>query len=69
MPPQNPKNFAISAAGTDLGLGDMLTQQLQDQEMERKKKLMTQAPRNYGDSALGPAAMSLLGKGGGLGAF
>lgn len=34
------KNIALSPAASDLGLGDQLVQQLQDQDAERKKKLM-----------------------------
>jgi hypothetical protein len=37
MPTMNMKNIPLSAAGTDLGLGNQLTNQLQD-EMEEEKK-------------------------------
>lgn len=61
----NPKNYAISSAAADLGLGDQLTQQLADQEDERKKKLMTAGkgalPSAYGDGVMGLASMNLLG--------
>jgi hypothetical protein len=52
------KNFAISSAGVDLGLGDQVQQQLQDQEEERKKKLLQMSKM----PAYGPATMSLLGQ-------
>jgi hypothetical protein len=52
------KNFALSPAGTDLGLGDQVKQQLEDSEDERKKKLMQQAKQS---SATGPATMQLFG--------
>ena len=56
------KNMPSAAA--DLGLGDMLTQQLQDQEEERKKKIrqrLGQSPSAFGDNTLGPATMALFG--------
>lgn len=60
------KNNALSPAAVDLGLGDQLTQQLADQEMERKKKIMGGAgrqsmPAMYGDSTMGLAVMNLYG--------
>ena len=63
MPMPNPKNFALSAAGLDLGLGDAVKQQLQDQEAERKKKLL-----QLGKMDIYGAAGQLLGPaGGGMG--
>lgn len=50
-----------SAAAMDLGLsgqGDRLTKQLQEQQEELRKKRRQQMPAA---SAMGPAAMSLLG--------
>jgi hypothetical protein len=38
MPPAGAKNTFLSPAATDLGLGDSLSQQLQDEEDERKRK-------------------------------
>lgn len=60
------KNYALSPAAADLGLGEQLTQQLADQETERKKKLMGGAGKNalpaaYGDSTMSLAAMNLFG--------
>lgn len=55
------KNFMLSPAAMDLGLGDQLKQQLDDQEIERKKKLAQAA---QGGAGLGPATMSLFGFGG-----
>lgn len=56
MPPTSGKNLALSQSGMDLGLGDMVKQQLEDQEEERKKKLLRMANPQFG-----PASMSLLG--------
>lgn len=50
------KNFQLSPAGQDLGLGDQLKQQLDAQEIERKKKLLQQAQNVQG---LGAATQSL----------
>lgn len=61
MPVPNPKNLGISTAGIDLGLGNQLSQQLEDEEDERRKKALKNNPGQYGDSTLGPASMSLLG--------
>lgn len=62
----NPKNFGLTPAATDLGLGDAVKQQLEDQEAERKKKLLQLGKMDaFGGS---PASMSLLGPaGGGMG--
>ena len=61
MPPMNPKNFALSPAGTDLGLGQQLYSELTDEEERRKKLKEGQGtdPAKFGDSVMGPAAMSL----------
>ena len=45
MPPMNQKNYAMNPAVSDLGLGDQLSQQLDDQEEERKKKLLQAVAR------------------------
>ncbi len=41
MPPPNPKNLGLSPVAQDLGLGDMLIQQQEDEtaELVKKKKL------------------------------
>ena len=63
MPPMNPKNFALSAGATDLGLG--LGQQLNEELLteEEKRKRLKEGQQgnlsNYGDSVLGPASMQL----------
>lgn len=48
------KNMMISPAVSDLGLGDQLVQSLQDEDEERKKKLLQQANQmsNMGAPAL-----------------
>lgn len=63
MPATSAKNLPLSPAGADLGLnagglGEDMTQQLQEQETQRKKKLLGQPT-----SALDPtsAAFMLLG--------
>jgi len=58
------KNMPLSPASSALGLGDQLTQQLQDDVDERRKKLMQSsmaAPGAFGASAMSPASMALLG--------
>jgi hypothetical protein len=52
------KNFALSPAASDLGLGDMLSQQLQDDLANRKKKAL-QMKGAQGDlrAALEPSVM------------
>lgn len=60
--PTSSKNTLLSPAATDLSLGDSLSQQLQDQLAERKKKLMAAAQTP--GSLFGGAAMDLgLGNG------
>lgn len=62
------RNFPTSQAATDLGLGDALVQQMQDQDEERKKKLLQQGttPSTLGVNGdmQSPAAQALLGQGG-----
>lgn len=58
------KNFSLSGVATDLGLGDMTKVQLDDEETERKKKLMqAKGPMGFGDQLMGSAASMLLGRG------
>lgn len=40
MPATRPSGLTRAPASADLGLGDQITQQLADQEEERKKKMM-----------------------------
>lgn len=65
----NPKNLSLSPAAQELGMGDMVRQQLQDSLDERKKKLLASkgAPGGNSPSALNPATLSLF-SGGGMGA-
>lgn len=58
MSATNPKNAALSAAATDLGLGAQLMAQATMMENERKKKLTQLAP---GAPLLGGAAQALFG--------
>lgn len=51
------KNFPLSPAAQDLGLGDMANQQLQDQVEERRKKLI----QNSQVGAIGSGISSALG--------
>lgn len=65
---QSAKNFGLSPAATDLGLGDMVRQQVEDAEVERKKKLLRDQNGTagaYGSDILGPASLALLGQVGG----
>ena len=55
------KNISLSPAASDLGLGDQLKQQLDDEEEARKKKMLQQAS---GLTGLGMGTMSLFGQGG-----
>jgi len=57
MPPSNPKNLGLTTAATDLGLGDMLGQQTQDETDEQRKKRLAAMQQGTG----GGAAMDLLG--------
>lgn len=59
--PMPVKNTPFSPAAAALGLGDMLMQQVDDQELERKRKMQQSAPMN---TLLGGAAQSLFGTGG-----
>lgn len=62
----NKKNAALSPAISDLGLGDQIKQQIEDQdEITRKKKLMAAAngnPAQYGDMGMPAATAMLFGK-------
>jgi len=64
MPPPNPKNLGLSPVVQDLGLGDMLITQVEDEteEMKRKKKLQD-GLNNAGNGSA--AAMSIFGPNGG----
>lgn len=54
------KNFGLSPAAVDLGLGDALRFQLEDAELERKKKLLAeQRAQKMSGGAYGPATQSL----------
>lgn len=57
MPPTSGKNLSLAPAATDLGLGDQVQQQLEDQEAERKKKLLQMSKM----PVYGPATQALLG--------
>lgn len=65
--PQN--NPGYSAAGSDLGLGDMLSKQVSDETDEERKKRMAQMQQRQ---LMGPAGSlavtSLFGANGGAGA-
>jgi hypothetical protein len=74
-PSQSGKNFAMTPAAQDLGLGDQIKQQLDDQEEERKKMLLQQAKQAGSNGAplsqasqhlgfpAGSASQALLGGG------
>lgn len=62
----NPKNFALSPAAADLGLGlgNMITGQLDEEaELRRKKLASNKGPAGFGDDVFGSAAQMLLGRG------
>lgn len=50
------KNLSVSPGVSDLGYGDMLKQQVDDADEERKKKLLQS---RAGSNPLGPATLSL----------
>lgn len=64
MAPLSAKNAMISPASVDLGLGAGLSDQLKQEEEEKRKKLMGlknkgSLPGAYGDNVMSPAAMDL----------
>lgn len=59
------KNFQLSPASADLGLGAQLKSQLDTAEEERKKKLLQQAQAlQRSQQTFGPATQQLFGMGG-----
>lgn len=58
MTARSGKNFALSPAAADLGLGDLVTQQLQA-DLDNRKKAKQQS--GFGD-ILSPAALSIFGR-------
>lgn len=61
------KNTPLSAAATDLGLGDQLKTQVENELMQRKKKLLQNAGLGGGQGAAGgPATQSLFAAAGGF---
>lgn len=64
MPVMNPKNFALSPAGMDLGLGDQLAEKTDEASIEaRRKRLQQQQEDAMKGKAPGstPALMDLFG--------
>ena len=63
MPVMNPKNMSLSPVASDLGLGDMLQQQAEDEteEMKKKKKMAAGVAGLGNVGSMGQAAMSLFG--------
>lgn len=59
------KNMPLSPAVSDLGLGDQLVQQVQDDDEERKRKLLAQADQMKQSQsaalALSPGVASMMG--------
>jgi len=56
------KNSALSAAGADLGLGDQLKSQAEDEIMKRKKRMNQLAMMAQG-GGVGPATQTLFSGG------
>ena len=56
------KNAMSGAAAVDLGLGDQLKNETEEQIAERKKKMMKSQQQGIGAS-LGPASLSLFAGG------
>ena len=66
MPSPNTKNFALSGAATDLGLGDMLLQQREDETEEAKRRRMMLDQLKQSLSPSGASSMlNLMGRPGG----
>jgi len=60
MPPMSSKNAMLTgSAATDLGMGSLTQQELEDEELQRKKKLMQS--QTQGLNSMGPATQSLYG--------
>lgn len=58
----NSKNLGFSQAATDLGLGDMLRQQVEDEtDDERKKRMARMQQQALTPAGSGSAVMDLLG--------
>ena len=64
MPAVSQKNQVLSMAAQDLGLGDQLTQQVEDEVTQRKKKQLLQD--QSAGIGLSPSVMSLFGRNGGF---
>lgn len=60
--PTAQKNLALSPAASDLGLGDSLQQQLQDQLAQRKKTLALQSGVVPGANPFPSSVSDLLGQ-------
>lgn len=65
MPPMNPKNMALSPAATDLGLGDMLRTQTEDETEEQRRKRLAAQQMQSGVNPLSLGTQMLFGGGGG----
>lgn len=63
VPGTSAKNLMLSPAASDLGLGDQLNQQLED-DLEKRKKDALKAGQM---SIMSPAVLSLFGRAGGFG--
>lgn len=61
MPQTSAKNTGLSPASTDLGLGDMLQQQTEDETDEERRRRLANMQRQQSGIAAGPqtAATSL----------
>lgn len=53
------KNFALSPAATDLGLGDVLQSQLSDASDEARKQALLKKRLNQGNQPMSPATQQL----------
>lgn len=62
-PPISGKNLGLAASLMNVGQGDLLKQQVEDETDARKKKLLAQSSgitRDLGSSLMGPTATQLL---------
>jgi hypothetical protein len=58
MPATSAKNMPLSPAATDLGLGTMLTEQVQDETEEARRRRLLQ---QQAQQSVSPAVLSLFG--------
>lgn len=61
--PTSAKNSGLAAAASQLGMGDQLRQQLEDEVQKRKKDQDAQAIVQQNGNAISPAVLATFAKG------